>query len=372
VSQQTTDDWQQLFARCAPETAGATVVLHMVRRGGEPLLLLPGRGVLAARSLALYPAQTGRARAAKTLLQFALRLGFNPGLEKVRLRVAVNDAFANFLSQTAGQPAGTLPNFAMLAGNPRTPGRRFVLLLFGADGRPAAVVKAGGSEAARQLLAVEEELLQAAPRGAPGLPKLRGTFHARGARAFALDFFPGSSPKAANPKKLGALLGAWLATDRRLAVSELGAWRRLVAAGSGSPLPGALTALAEARIHPALTHGDFAPWNVKVTSGHWTVLDWERGELAGVPGWDWLHFVMQPALLVRRERTEALLARLEQLLASADFLSYARVAGIGDQGRALALAYLAGCTRVTRQTEGREQLHALERAAMTRWFPAAC
>lgn len=368
VSQRPANEWQALFAPCAPESAGATVVLHEVRRGGEPLLLLPARGALAARALALYPAQTARARAAKTLLQFALRLGLKSVLEKVRLPVAGNDGFAKFLSETAGLPAGPLPDFAVLAGNPRAPGRRFVLLLFGADGRPAAVVKAGVSETAQHLVAVEAEFLQRAPANSPGLPRLRGTFQARGARAFALAFFAGSSPNPDDSKKLGDLLGAWLATNQQVRVRELGAWRRLAAAGSESPLPVALQTLAEARVHPALTHGDFAPWNVKVSRGQWTVLDWERGELAGVPGWDWFHFVMQPAVLVRREGTEDLLARFERLLDSAYFSKYAGRAGIGEQGRVLALAYLAYCTRVTRQTEGRDQVLALERAAAARWF----
>jgi hypothetical protein len=198
---------------------------------------------------------------------------------------------------------------------------------------------------------------------------LRGLFETRSARAFALDFHAGSSPATDSSKKIGELLSAWLATDRPVTLGELGAWRRLVAAGSESPLPGALAPLAAARVHPALTHGDFAPWNVKVSRGQWTVLDWERGELAGVPGWDWFHFVMQPAVLVRRERTDVLLARFEHLLTSVEFLHYARRAGIGENGRALALAYLAYCTRVTRQTEGRDQIQALERAAAARWFP---
>ena len=368
MSQHAANQWQDLFAPCAPESAGATVVLHVVRRGGEPLLLLPARGALAARALALYPAQTARARAAKTLLQIALRFGLKPGLEAVRLTVAGNDGFAKFLSGTAGLPAGALPDFAVLAGNPRAPGRRFVLLLFGADGRPTAVVKAGVSETAQHLVAVEAEFLQRAPANSPGLPKLRGTFQERGTRAFALDFFAGSSPNLDDSKQLGELLGSWLATNQQVPLREFGAWRRLAAAGSESPLPGALQTLAEARVHPALTHGDFAPWNVKVSRGKWTVLDWERGELAGVPGWDWFHFVMQPAVLVRREGAAALLSRCERLLVSAEFLNYALRAGIGEQGRALALAYLAYCTRVTRQTEGRDQVLELERAAAARWF----
>ena len=365
----THDDWLDLFARNAPGQARATVALYGLRRGGAPWLLLPSQSLLAARSLALYPAQTGRARAAKMLLQFALRLGLKPRLKKIQLTVAANDAFADYLCGTVRLPAGTLPHFAILAGNPRAPGRRFVLLLFGADGEPAAVVKAGVCATAQEFVRHEAEFLQAVPSGLPGLPKLRGVFVAQNIRAFALDFHAGSTPTAESSSQVGALLGAWLATDQSVSLEELGAWRKLVAATSDSPLLEALAPLAQVRVHPALTHGDLAPWNVKVWRGEWTALDWERGERAGVPGWDWFHFEMQPAVLVRHEDLEALLSRLERLLTSAEFLHYSVQAGIGAHGRALALAYLAYCTRVTRQTEGREPLLALERAAMARWFP---
>jgi hypothetical protein len=107
---------------------------------------------------------------------------------------------------------------------------------------------------------------------------------------------------------------------------------------------------------------------VKVSRGVWTALDWERGELACVPGWDWFHFVMQPAVLVRRERTDALLARFENLLASPEFASYAQRAKIAGHERALALAYLAHCTRVLKQTDGAGRVAELERGAAGRWF----
>ena len=115
-------------------------------------------------------------------------------------------------------------------------------------------------------------------------------------------------------------------------------------------------------------HGDFAPWNVKVSRGRWTVLDWERGELAGIPGWDWFHFVMQPALLVRHETSEAMLARLEGLLRSTEFVDYAQNAGTAESARPLAYAYLMNCLRVTQQTEGRAGLEALTGLAAGRWF----
>ena len=383
--------------------------LFAVQRGGEPFLLLPSSARLAARALALYPAQTAKARLAKNILHLALQLGLKPGLGKMSAAIAGDDPFWQFLiqsvypnplatsknafgvppsggsravppeggtpnesfrtrSRTAGLAADVPPQFAILAGNPRAPGRRFVLLLFNATGEPAAVVKAGLSNHARRLLAHEEHFLRTRPEGQCGVPKLRGTFDSPRVHAFALDFFAGESPGADESAALAELLGSWIATDREVTMQDLGAWQRLAAATGASPGPDAVQALVEARFHPVTSHGDFTPWNVKVARGQWTVLDWERGELAGVPGWDWFHFVLQPALLVRRESTDALLRRLENLLGSAGFNAYAQRAGILGREHALALAYLAYCTRVTKQTEGLDRLAALEAAAVTRWF----
>ena len=433
------DSWTDLFM---PGELRHT--LHAVRRGGEPFLLLPSPARLATRALALYPAQTAKARAAKIVLHLALRLGLKPGLEPVSASVAGDDPFWHFLiqsvfenppaasetafgvppsggspavppeggtpnestqtrSQTAGLPAGVPPRFAILAGNPRATGRRFVLLLFNADGDPAAVVKAGVSDDARRLLAHEEDFLRSLPEGRRGLPTVRGTFDSPRVRAFALDFFEGESPRADETAALSDLLGSWIVTDREVTMRELDAWRRLAdkfhkpietstvrsrrreeadlhkLAPNPPPHVGGyeawetswLEALAEARFHPVMSHGDFTPWNVKVARGQWTVLDWERGEPMGVPGWDWFHFVLQPALLVRRESTDALLLRLENLFRSAAFTAYAERAGIKGRERALALAYLAYGTRVTKQTEGLDRLAALEAAAAAHWFPTS-
>ena len=246
-----------------------------------------------------------------------------------------------------------------------------MLLLFNAAGEPSAVVKTGVSDHARRLLAQEENFLRTLPEGQRGVPKLRGTFDSPRVQAFALDFFEGESPSADETAALADLLGSWIATDCEVTMRELGVWQRLATATGAASGPAAMRALAEARFHPVTFHGDFTPWNVKVMHGQWTVLDWERGEPAGVPAWDWFHFVLQPALLVRRESTDTLLSRLENLLGSAEFSAYAKRAGILGRERAVALAYLTYCTRVTKQTEGLKRVMALETAVTTRWFSAA-
>jgi hypothetical protein len=368
MTAQLAGDWRELFVPCAHGGARTTVELSVVRRGGQPFLFLPTETRLAARALELYPAQTAKARAAKFVFNLALQLGLKLRLKKISLPLADDDPFARFLVRTAKLREGISPRFAVLAGNPRAEGRRFVFLLFDAGGEPAAVVKAGSSDAARRLLAHEENFLRTAPPQTRGLPKLRATFNSARAQAFALDFFDGRSPRLDDTRPLAELLTSWVAVGELIAMKDLGAWQRLVAASAGSPLPEPVRALAGMRVHSTLAHGDCAPWNVKVAQGRWTLLDWERGELASVPGWDWFHFVMQPAVLVRREPVSELLARFERLLATEDFVHYAQHAGMAGSERALALAYLYYCTRVTRQTEGLETVMALQRAAAERWF----
>jgi hypothetical protein len=360
------DSWQNLFeSACGSQEVSRR--LYEVRRGDTPLLYLPADGRNAAHGLALYPAQSPRARVARSALALALRLGLFPALKPIDVQIAERDGFAMFLREVAGTPS--VPTFAVLAGNPRAPGRRFIFLLMNSSGEPHAVVKAAVTESARALTAHEEEFLRAAPAHAGGLPVIKRGFDSDRVRAFALEFIAGDSPRNVEPRVLRDLLKSWLTTDKRVQVSDLAAWQRLSAALKD--LPFTLSRLAAAKFHPALMHGDLAPWNVKVCSGKWTVLDWERADRMGLPGWDWFHFELQPALLVRHESAAQLLARCEKLLKSSEFLDYATTAGIGSHGCGLLLAYLANCLRVFNQTEGREQLLELEQVATRAWCGSA-
>lgn len=365
----TAGDWQNLFAPCSAAGMRTAVELNVVCRNGRPFLFLPAETRLAAAAITLYSAQTAKARAAKMLFNFVLRLGLKPRLEKLSLPLAGADPFVCFLRETSRLPHEIIPRFAVLTGNPRAEGRRFLFLLFGAGGEPAAVIKAGSTEAARRLLTHEENFLRTASPQTRGLPKLRGILYSPRAQAFAMDFFAGHPPRLNDTRPLVELLNSWVAVGGWVAMKDLGAWQRLAATAMGQPLPVPVRALAQTRFHPTLAHGDCAPWNIKVSQGRWILLDWERGETAGVPGWDWFHFVMQPAVLVRREPVLRLLDRFERLLIAEDFVRYTRHAGVAGNERALALAYLCHCTRVTRQTEGLENVAALERAAAARWFP---
>lgn len=363
------DTWQDLFVDRGPAFS-EPLRLRMLHKDGQPFLLLPTQGSLAARALDLYPAQTAKARLAKTVLRLALTAQLPLPLAKVSLRVSAEDNFAAYLRRRAGGSANPLPPVAILAGNARTPGRRFLLLLFGPDRRPAAVVKAGLSGAARELIEREKSFLESVALGTPGVPVLRGAFESARVRAFSLDFVAGVSPAASDETEIARRLNAWRRDDRLISVGAIPAWRRLAAACPTHPLLAWLTPrLEQAEVHPTLFHGDFAPWNLKRprTGGPCVALDWERGEPVGLPAWDWFHFVLQPAILVERLAGPALEQRTERLLASSAFQTYAARCRVAGVERELLLAYLLHCVEVLRPSEGLATTRALLDTLTRRW-----
>ena len=86
----------------------------------------------------------------------------------------------------------------IFAGNPRTIGRRFILLLFGKQNEQRCIVKAGIGEAAKQLIEREQSFLASAPPALAGVPKLFGTFCCKNVSAFAMEFLDGEFPTAAD------------------------------------------------------------------------------------------------------------------------------------------------------------------------------
>ncbi len=396
--------WEELFVAKAGDGDVARVEMRAVSKLGQPFLLLPCRRHAARTVLSLYPAQTPRARAAKVVLSWLVRAGANLGTKPISLAISPHEAFAVFLtSLAAGARPGTgaatlasagaggpfttrrrsdvaapgdgraqgLPTLGILAGNPASDGQRFLLLVFNASQEPVAVVKAGLNERARLLIQEEESFLAMVPPRTSGVPRLRATFQRPDLRALALDYFAGDSPRPRDEGALPVLLASWVDPQRTLVVADTPGWARLESAASASewfaPLAGQLRNRA---IHPAIQHGDMAPWNIKVSpAGAWTVLDWERGELVGIPGWDWFHYVIQPAILVEHLPAAELVRRVEGLLGSDAFKVYATRSGIIGCERELVLAYLLHAVEVIRPSEGLAATRDLLRALAARWRP---
>jgi Phosphotransferase enzyme family len=341
-----------------------------IKRAGQTFLLLPHSPLLAARALSLYPAQTSKARLAKKALFTALRVGIPLPLETATVDFSTTDPFASFLKELANNKTGKFPSLAILAGNPNAEGRRFILLLFNESGQPVVVVKAGIGESAKQLIRKESTFLQSVPPGITGLPAFQGPFNSSKVNALALRYIEGDSPQGEDYNKIGNILTSWIDREKHVSAEDIPAWRVLKEKAPSNPLFARLSSrFAGMTFHPTLFHGDFAPWNIKVSSkdGTWTVLDWERGELIGFPAWDWFHYAIQTGILVQKLATRDLIQRLEMLFIAPEFRTYLKLSGLEGAEKILAVAYLFYCVEVLQQTEGRESAEDLLTSLTHQW-----
>jgi hypothetical protein len=342
--------------------------MRLVLKRGRPFLLLPEQKSAAVDALNLYPAQSRKAQAAQTLLRWLLKSSLPYSGERLSLAISPDDPFAEFLVSMAGLEKGGVPVFAILAGNPASEGQRFLALVFDEGQRPVAVVKVGLSEAAQELIAREASFLSAVSGKANGLPKLRGRCDTPQWRALALDFYEGKPPPMRLDRAGVALLTSWADTREKLPLSQTATWGRIQSAVGRKGAWERVSASLHERVVPkTLQHGDFAPWNIKVSpAGTWTVLDWERGEEAGMPGWDWFHYVIQPAILVGRLATADLVRLVDGLLQSEAFKSYAALTGIAGCEPELVIAYLWYVTEVIKPSEGLGEARELLRTLTAR------
>lgn len=361
--------WQGLFAADTAVRSPTVVAMKLLLKRGKPLLLLPNQPRLAAQALELYPAQTTRSRLARLTARWLLRTRMPLGSNSVPVHLSPDDAFVRWLAQLAQAPQNQIPQFAVLAGNPGSPGQRLIILLFDSAGQSTAVVKAGLTEEARTLIGQEQQFLENVPRTFPAIPTLRSTFANERLQALALAFLAGRSPAVQDEHSLPRVLGQWLQPQAQVAFSETRVGQELAASCGNHPIFKSHASQLERRsCRAAVYHGDFAPWNVRVSpSGDWTALDWERGEVNGLPAWDWFHYVVQKSILVQHQKVESLAATLEALLARDEFKTYAQASGVTGNERALLLLYLLHHAEVVRPSEGLQVTSDLIKLLVARW-----
>jgi hypothetical protein len=362
--------WERIFGCSQDRTIH--LEMRLLTKNGKPLLLLPRSRRAAAATFDLYPAQTAKARILRKMLRSAVAIGL-PGVgQTVRVNVSRQDEFLNFLRSTGSLAGEQPPIFGILAGNPASASQRFMILVFDGGGNPVAVVKTGTSEEARELIQKEGAFLTSVAGDKPAVPALRGYFHNQRLDALVLDFYPGDSPaEREHESKPGAggaivpeLLSAWLNPQRSLALKTMKAWEDLERAAPPEDIAAAgCGKIRETFVRACLQHGDFAPWNIKVSpAGVCTVLDWERGEVEGIPGWDWFHYYLQSAILVEKLAGPRLVERAGGIIGSTTFQSYAQQANIQGIERPLMAAYLLHVVHVIQPSEGRQIADRLRRA----------
>ncbi len=337
------------------------------RRHGKPLLLLPTDFRAATAATQLYAAQRLAARLVRKLLPWYAGTPLRALGEQFVIRPDPAAPLTAFLREQGGGNQSAWSTPAILIGNQPAAAQRFILLVLDDIRSPVAVVKAGLQPQARQIIAREAEVLRQLPADRLGIPKFRNHFVGETGGALAMDYYAGRSPTDAG--EIGRILSSWLHEKETLTVGETTVWLELARISAADPLFASLNeTLANRQVRAAVHHGDFTPWNVKVLpDGAWVVVDWERGALRGLPGWDWFHYEIQTAILKHRLTAEAVAARVEALFRQSQFEHYARAAHLADCQRPLLLAYLLYHNRVIKPGEGLEVGEQLLQLLASRW-----
>jgi hypothetical protein len=326
---------------------------RILKKVGVPLLYVPQHPKAALETLNLYPAQRGKARLAKRLCQWAVGLRVPLPFGKSEAPVVPLDCIQWSDTSEAERITDEPVYWGVFTGNPSAPGRRFLYLVFNAQGAPLYLIKAGFDAEARAKIEAERRFLISSGARRAGVFTLWGALREETCAAIVLPYFRGKSPGASPlAQPLCDLMQRWQCPERTM-LHDIPAWQALVAAG-------AAPRIADREVSQVLGHGDLAPWNVIVdASGLWQVIDWERGSESFVPGWDWMHYVVQPSILVKQDAPARTFKKVVQLLASTAFIRYAEKTGIRGIEWELFEAYLLHCREVLRPTEGSHATDAL-------------
>ena len=341
---------------------------RLIRRKRRPFLLLPTTMKNVRVGLELYAAQRRRAKIWRAVLPLLFKTPMASLLDRVGFDVDADSELMRFLGQQCGVPPDRIQPFAIKFGGAEHR-RRLVLLLCDETRRPVSVVKVGLNPVGHEAIDREIDLLEQLPINTLGCIRATGRLSTPALSAFATAYFPGNSP--VDDAGLEHLFHAWLNPGPFQPLASMQPWREL-----GTELtradPGAWqvinTALAGKTVRTTLQHGDFAPWNIRaINAQNLQVYDWERGQLQGIPGWDWFHFVVQTAILARRLSVQRVAAEVEQLVHSNRFRKYAAEAGISDCVQPLLLAYLLHQKWVVKPLDGRVRTSELFELLSARW-----
>lgn len=353
-------------AQPGEEAVDVEIPMRAFRRRGQEFLLLPDDAQAAERSLEVYAPQSWFAKVAIKFLRRCLWLRIPvPLLKSFNLRVPKGSLLLNVLrNSTPDQVSRREPlPFALLAGNPKEPKRRFVLLSFDDDHRPRIVMKIGVGRYSSELIERERMFIETFGNRFPCFPKILDARRDDEFAVFSTNYLRINKLKNNSEIELHSCLSRWLypeAEAERLGDLSLIQMVREVCGGE-RVFEVLYNRIKEVLVQPVVYHGDLVPWNIRAEndSDEWVVIDWERGEETGVPGWDWFHFEVQKAILVDKASAGSIMERIRQLLASELYLDYSKRCGINQISSELFALYLIYCRSVLMYGNGGVTLNQL-------------
>ena len=270
----------------------ACLRLFCIRRRGHLLLALPRDAAAARATLGLYHPQAHLARVLIWVVRILVRFRLHPLLPKIELTVRDKSPLASMLDKP--------DSLGFLLGNPESASRRAVIVYREND--QLLVDKLGFRGAARESVLRELEHIKALPQGNAALPAVVSEDTGEQWASYATRYLNGKSPRKADDGKVLGVLKNWLENSQPALLSATGQWREMAdhaASHDVGNLWKRLGKAADNQVQVGVFHGDFAPWNIKVSpDGSVHVMDWESGCPHGPAGWDWLHYMIQRATLV--------------------------------------------------------------------------
>ena len=326
--------------------------MAVLRRHGHLQLALPSRGSAALYGIELYPAQRRVARCIRSALSLFAKLDLPIPLPRTEIHLDPESPFTRFLKSFA---IGNTFDLSIYAGNPKVPGRRWLCLVSSAK-KPVCVVKAGVTPEARALIAREVDFLCSA------MPshslKVIAQHDCNRVRAFAGPFIPEHRKSSLSICEAIHITEEWIRKDAFSPLGTRPALQALVAKTRNEAELRRLHTISSVTAVETISHGDYAPWNIKRDrdSSEWIVVDWERGDYNGVPGWDIIHFLVQPLILVHRASPSSIVKQLCSFLTSPTWMRRAEANGVSNISLQLAWSYALHAGRVNRQSEKSDTL----------------
>jgi hypothetical protein len=334
-------DWRTILS--SPEDPDAEArQFRVLEKPGYFFLYLPAQARSAERTLELYPAQRRRGRAISSAIKLLLRCRLPLPGPTIDVTISASSRLGKFMQKLVPGRKNALPTFGVLDNYNHNLAQRYVLLLFDEEDRPRVVMKLGLTPEGRAVIRRERDFFLPTPAAMPGLPRLIDYYSGPEADAVALAYEEGHNLYRDDTTRLSAVLGAWVWRDSSCLLSELPKWKEAEALRAREPrLDFFMGRLATTQVRPVLAHGDFVPWNIRVTpAGDWRVLDWERGRRLDLPAWDWFHFVVAYQLGSLRSTPSITASAIEKIWSDPRFTSYAVLTGIQDIVKEYTLVYL--------------------------------
>jgi hypothetical protein len=295
-------------------------------RKGSLLLALPKDKPLALVTLSLYQPQSLKARLLVTVISLLIKCNLHTRLlTSCKLPFCKEGPIYRLNANNSG--------FGFLLGNSDSEARS--LILARKTGNEFYVDKIGLSAAAKEAISDEVSIMCSLPKDLVGLVELSQSSKGDSWSYYSCPLVVGRSPAKQQDDLVLSLLEAWLDLAHMEPLVEAVQWLNIVEYIEARELQKGYSLIdgcADIEIMVGVYHGDFAPWNIKISEGEEVVaMDWEYGTANAPAAWDWMHYLIQRAYLVENLSCAETLKACRDWATTEKGKAFMQAAGWGDK-----------------------------------------